>query len=54
MLILEGIVITFVVSALYRHFVTEKEKRFIEDAFSHYISPDVVKSLSANPKNLKL
>ena len=53
-LLLEGIIITFIVSALYKHFVTEKEKRFIEHAFGHYISPDVVKNISADPKNLKL
>lgn len=54
MLLFEWVTITFIVSALYKHFVTEKEKRFIEHAFGHYISPDVVKNISANPKNLKL
>ncbi len=54
MLILESVFVTFIVSALYKHFVTEKEKRFIEHAFGHYISPDVVKNISADPKNLKL
>lgn len=54
MLILEAVFVTFIVSALYKHFVTEREKRFIEHAFGHYISPDVVKNISADPKNLKL
>ena len=53
-LILEGVLITFIVSTLYRHFVAEKEKRFIEHAFGHYISPDVVRDISANPESLKL
>lgn len=46
--------ISFLVTIIYRHFVINRERRFIEKAFSHYISPDVVKKISKNPKALKL
>lgn len=53
-LLILSIWVTFLVTIIYRHFVTNREKRFIEHAFSHYISPDVVKKISKNPKALKL
>lgn len=46
--------VTFLTTIIYRHFVVNRERRFIEQAFSHYISPEVVKKISKNPKALKL
>ncbi len=46
--------ITFLTTIIYRHFVINRERRFIKKAFGHYISPEVVKKISKNPKVLKL
>ncbi len=35
-------------------FLLEKEKSFIRNAFSHYLSPDVISELVSNPDNLNL
>jgi class 3 adenylate cyclase/CHASE2 domain-containing sensor protein len=54
MMVLSGCIITCIVTLMYRYFFTEKDRRFIEHAFSHYIAPEVVKSISQNPKKLQL
>lgn len=46
--------ISFIVTILYRYLITNRERRFIEHAFMHYISPEVVKKISKNPSSLKL
>ena len=35
-------------------FLLEKEKSFIKNAFSHYLSPDVINDLVSNPEKLNL
>lgn len=45
---------TFISAAFYRYFVTNKNRRYIEKAFAHYIAPDVVKQIAANPDSFKL
>lgn len=35
-------------------FILEKEKSFIRNAFSHYLSPDVISDLVSNPDKLNL
>lgn len=45
---------TFIAAAFYRYFITNRDRRYIEKAFSHYIAPDVVKQIAANPASFKL
>lgn len=45
---------TFISAAFYRYFITNRDRRYIEKAFSHYIAPDVVKQIAANPDSFKL
>ncbi len=40
--------------SIYRYFVVDAEHRFLSNAFGHYISPDIVRQLSANPDSLSL
>lgn len=49
-----GLAVTFIVAIIYRYFTTSRERRFIESAFSHYLSPEVVRKISENPTLLKL
>lgn len=49
-----AIFLVFLFETLRRYASTEKEKKNIRNAFSHYMSPELVKQLSANPKALKL
>ncbi|MDD5377410.1 MAG: adenylate/guanylate cyclase domain-containing protein [Candidatus Gracilibacteria bacterium] len=44
----------FISAAFYRYFVTNKDRRYIEKAFSHYIAPDVVKQIALHPDSFKL
>ncbi len=44
----------FIATAFYRYFITNRDRRYIEKAFSHYIAPDVVKQIAANPDSFKL
>ncbi len=45
---------SFIAAAFYRYFITNKDRRYIEKAFSHYIAPDVVKQIAQNPDSFKL
>lgn len=53
-LLILALAVSFIVTIIYRHFVTNRERRFIERAFSYYISPEVVKKIAENPSALKL
>lgn len=44
----------FVLASLLAYIRTEAERRHVRDAFSHYISPDFMKELTADPDKLKL
>ena len=46
--------LVFAGDSLYKLFAEGREKRFIKGAFSHYLSPDVIGQLVANPDLLKL
>lgn len=39
---------------IYRYFVVDANRRFLSNAFGHYISPDIVKQLSKDPESLSL
>lgn len=45
---------TFLLCSLQRHRVTERQQRWIRDAFSRYISPNRVQYLVAHPEQLAL
>lgn len=45
---------TFVSVTLYRYLVTNRDKRYIEKAFSHYLAPEVVRKIAADPDSFKL
>lgn len=49
-----SILALFVLAALLAYIRTEAEKRQVRDAFSHYISPDFMRELTADPDKLKL
>jgi adenylate cyclase len=40
--------------SIYRYFVVDASRRFLSKAFGHYISPDIVKQIAANPESLSL
>lgn len=44
----------FIVMMVPRYLQTEREQRWIRNAFSRYVSPNRVKHLQANPQNLEL
>jgi adenylate cyclase len=47
-------VAAFVVTSVGRHRTTEQERRWIRDAFSSYISPNLVEHLIEHPEELRL
>jgi adenylate cyclase len=47
-------VASFLAVASVAYFHTERDKRFIRDAFAQYLSPDLVDQLAADPGELKL
>lgn len=49
-----AIILVYVTESLSKYVSTEHEKRHIRNAFSHYMSPALVKELAANPDKLKL
>jgi adenylate cyclase len=48
------IITVFLVVTLSNYFFAGREKRFLRDAFGHYVSPDVVSEIIRNPANLSL
>jgi adenylate cyclase len=46
--------LTFLSATLIKFFRTEKEKGFLRNAFSHYLSTDVISELLADPSKLQL
>lgn len=52
--LLAGFVISFISAASVDYFMEGKQKRFIKNAFSQYLSPVVINQLISNPDNLKL
>jgi len=51
----ETATITTIILSLVVNYATEgRQKRFIKDAFKHYLSPEVIERLIQNPQDLKL
>jgi len=44
----------FLFVTLFNYFFKDREKRFVQGAFGHYVSPDVVKELITSPEKLSL
>jgi adenylate cyclase len=49
-----GMLLTYVATTVIVYRRTEGERKAIRDAFTHYVSPDVVSRLAADPTKLKL
>ncbi len=49
-----AILISFLGNLVHQYYIGSKEKRFIKNAFQHYLSPTVIKQLTENPDMLKL
>lgn len=45
---------TFVVCSLLHHFSSERQQRFVKEAFSRYVSPNLVQHLVTHPGQLEL
>ncbi len=48
------LVSTYTVTAGFRYYEENKEKRYLRHAFEHYLHPSVINSVLANPEGLKL
>lgn len=53
-LFLAGAIITFPMTFIYRFFVVDREKRYIESAFGHYIDPKMVEMIDTEEVELSL
>jgi len=51
---IESVMIVYLGITLYHYTMEEREKRFIRNTFSYYLSPDVINDLLTNPDKLKL
>lgn len=49
-----GTLLTFLVCSLAHHFASEREERWVKDAFSRYVSPNRVKHLVAHHEDMAL
>lgn len=53
-LALAAILTGFAAASLARHWLTERDALHLRDAFTHYLSPDLVRALASDPGQLKL
>lgn len=51
---LSMMLVMYIVITVYGYFLETRQKRFIRDAFSHYLAPAVVERLIESPENLVL
>ena len=49
-----GVLLTYVLCSLWHHFSSEREQRWIKNAFSRYVSPNRVAHLVDNPDDMAL
>ncbi|MBU1992597.1 MAG: adenylate/guanylate cyclase domain-containing protein [Patescibacteria group bacterium] len=49
-----AIILAYISTMIYRYWTEFKEKRFVSEAFGHYVSPEIVKELQRDPKKLKV
>ena len=48
------LLMVFIITSLYHHLRTEKQQRWVREAFSHYVSPNLVNHLIEHPEQLEL
>ncbi len=51
---LSGAFIAFPSAYAYRYFVVDRNRHYLEKAFSRYVDPEVVEAIAANPEELRL
>jgi len=49
-----GVIFTYLTVVLYKYITEEKQKKWIKEAFGHYLSPVIIEQLIENPDQLKL
>ncbi|WP_273230867.1 CHASE2 domain-containing protein [Pseudomonas kuykendallii] len=49
-----GLGVVFIVASIVRHMAAEREQRWVREAFSRYVSPNLVAHLMKNPGQLQL
>jgi adenylate cyclase len=49
-----GVILTYLLCSLWHHFSSEREQRWIKDAFSRYVSPNRVSHLVEHPDDMAL
>jgi adenylate cyclase len=49
-----ALLLTYILCSLWHHFSSEREQRWIKDAFSRYVSPNRVEYLVENPEGMAL
>lgn len=49
-----GVVLTFVLTSIVSYSTEGRQRRFIKNAFTHYLSPSVIDELVGNPERLRL
>ncbi len=49
-----GVIFTYLSIVLYRYLAEEKQRKWIKNIFSHYLSPEIIEQLINNPDQLKL
>jgi adenylate cyclase len=49
-----AIILTYLGSWVYKYFISDRKKRELKGAFSHYVSEDLVNEISRNPDLVKL
>ena len=49
-----AIILTLAICVTYQYFLTRKEKKFIQDSFSRYLSPVVIDQILEDPSKLRL
>lgn len=49
-----GLLVTFLAITVIHYLQGDREKKFVKNAFQHYLSPEVINSLLKNPGELKL
>ncbi|MBU0619628.1 adenylate/guanylate cyclase domain-containing protein [Patescibacteria group bacterium] len=48
------IILTYLTAIIWKYIIENKERQRIKDTFSHYVSPEIIKEILADPAKLKL
>ena len=47
-------IVAFIGTYVYKYLIVDRDRHYIEQAFSRYIAPEVVDEIAKNPKSLRL